>query len=128
MKIRENYTCPLEIVHDIIKGKWKTILIFQMREGRISFSNLHRSISGISQKMLLEQLHELKIFGLVDKETFPGYPLRVEYFLTERGKKMLDAIFIMQQVGIEYMVEHGLTDILDQKGICYTDIDSTSDN
>ncbi|AXU27453.1 transcriptional regulator [Clostridioides difficile] len=31
MKIRDEYTCPLEIVHDIIKGKWKTILIFELK-------------------------------------------------------------------------------------------------
>ena len=33
MKIRENYTCPLEIVHDFVRGKWKTILVFQLRNG-----------------------------------------------------------------------------------------------
>ena len=119
MKVRENYTCPLEIVHDIIKGKWKSILIFQMRNGRMSFSNLHHSINGISEKMLLEQIHELEEYGLMGKETYPGYPLKVEYYLTKRGEKMLEAVQIMQQIGIEYMVEHGQTEILKQKGICF---------
>lgn len=119
MKIRENYTCPLELVHDIIKGKWKTIIIFQLRNGICSFSELHHSIVGISQKMLLEQLHELKEFGLVDKNSYDGFPLRVEYYLAERGEKMLSAIRIMQEIGIEYMVEHDMTDFLDEKGICY---------
>lgn len=119
MKIRENYTCPLELVHDIIKGKWKTIIIFRLRNGICSFSELHHSIVGISQKMLLEQLHELKEFGLVDKNSYDGFPLRVEYYLTERGEKMLSAIRIMQEIGIEYMVEHDMTDFLDEKGICY---------
>ena len=59
MKLRESYTCPLELVHDIVKGKWKTIIIFQLRNGKCSFSKLHHSITGITQKMLLEQLHEL---------------------------------------------------------------------
>ena len=69
--------------------------------------------------MLLEQLQELKEFGLVDKNSYEGFPLKVEYFLTERGRKMLAAIKIMQDIGIEYMVEHGMTDFLDQKGISY---------
>lgn len=120
MKIRENYTCPLELVHDITKGKWKTIIIFQLRNGTCSFSELYHNISGISQKMLLEQLHELKEFGLVAKNTYDGFPLKVEYFLTERGEKMLAAIRIMQEIGIEYMVEHNMTDFLDEKGICYS--------
>ena len=119
MKIREDYTCPLEIVHDIIKAKWKTIIIFLMRSGSVSLSQLEKSIAGISQKMLLQQLNELRHFGLVDKENAPGYPLHVDYFLTERGKRILQAIEIMQDVGIDYMVEHHLTGILDQKGICY---------
>ena len=82
MKLRESYTCPLELVHDMIKGKWKTIIIFQLRNGKCSFSELHHSIAGIT-------------------------------------KKMLSAIKIMQEIGIDYMVGHGMTEILDEKGICY---------
>ena len=119
MKLREEYTCPLELVHDIIKGKWKTIIIFQLRNGKCSFSKLQHNIKGITQKMLLEQLYELKQFGLIDKKTYYGYPLKVEYFLTSQGEKMLLAVKIMQEIGINYMIENGMTDILDKKGICY---------
>ena len=108
MKIRDNYTCPLELVHDIMKGKWKTILLFQIRNGRMSFSQLLHSINGISEKMLLEQIRELRQYGLMDKETFWEYPLKVEYYLTERGEKMLTAVKIMQEIGREYMEEHVL--------------------
>lgn len=118
MKIREEYTCPLEIVHDIIKGKWKPIIIFQLRKGNLTLSQLEHSIEGINQKMLLEQLKELKEFGIVNKISSEGYPLHVEYFLTKRGVKMLDAVKIMQNIGIEYMIEHGQSDILEKKGIC----------
>ena len=108
MKIRKEYTCPLEIAHDILKGKWKPIILFQLRNGGMSLSNLQKSISGITQKMLLEQLKELKEFGIVDKKTFEGYPLKVEYYLTEyRGKKALEAVNIMQQIGIDYMANDG---------------------
>ena len=90
MKIREDYTCPLEIAHDIMKGKWKPIILFQLQRGAVSLSALERSIAGISQKMLLEQLKELQTFGLVDKTAFDGYPLRVEYSLTpDLGRRML---------------------------------------
>ena len=92
MKIRDDYTCPLEIVHDIIKGKWKTIILYQMKECPKGLSELEHEIEGINQKMLLEQLRELIQFGLVEKKTFDGYPLRVEYSITERrGKQMLEA-------------------------------------
>lgn len=111
MKVRKEYTCPLEIVHDILKGKWKTVIIWQLKYcGKVSLSQLERDIKGISQKMLLEQLKELKEFGIVDKKKFEGYPLKVEYFLTEdKGEKICKAIEIMQEVGREYINENKKT-------------------
>ena len=118
MKIREDYTCPLEIVNDIIKGKWKTIILYQMKDGPKGLSELEREIEGITQKMLLEQLRELIEFGLVEKKSYDGYPLRVEYSVTERrGQKMIEAITIMQMIGVDYMLEKGMTDALINKGI-----------
>lgn len=118
MKIRDEYTCPLEIVHDIVKGKWKTIILYQLKNGPQSLSELEKGIEGISQKMLLEQLRELIQFGLVEKKEFSGYPLHVEYSITaRRGMKMIEAISIMQLVGIDYMIDNGMEDVLVQKGI-----------
>ena len=118
MKIRDDYTCPLEIVHDIIKGKWKTIILYQLKDGPKGLAELEREIEGINQKMLLEQLRELILFGLVEKKSYDGYPLRVEYSVTEkRGQKMIEAITIMQMIGVDYMLEKGMTDVLLQKQI-----------
>ena len=119
MKIRDTYICPLELVHDMIRGKWKTIIVYQLQFGNASLSKLKRDIAGVSEKMLLQHLNELQSIGIVGKNSISGYPLRVEYYLTERGKKISKAVNIMQEVGIEYMVEQGQTDILDQKGIQY---------
>lgn len=118
MKIRNEYTCPLELTHDMIKGKWKPIILWRLRLGKMSLSKLEKDINGITQKMLLEQLKELIEFELVDKITYDGYPLKVEYFLTEdRGKKMLEALTIMQNIGIEFMLANGHENILKEKEI-----------
>ncbi len=53
MKIRTVYTCPLELTHDMIKGKWKPIILWRLRLGPTSLSKLERDIEGITQKMLL---------------------------------------------------------------------------
>lgn len=74
MKLRDEYTCPLELTHDMIKGKWKSIILWRLRIGPTSLSKLEKEINGINQKMLLEQLKELIEFGLVDKKTYKGYP------------------------------------------------------
>lgn len=119
MKVRETYTCPLELTHDMMKGKWKPIIVWRLRLGATSLAKLEKDIEGITQKMLLEQLKELKQFNIVDKHIFEGYPLRVEYFLTQdTGYKMLDALTIMQQIGIQYMKKHGMNDVLIEKGVC----------
>lgn len=107
MIIRNTPTCPLEYVHDIIKGKWKLVILWQINYNKkCSLSKLEKQINGISQKILLEQLNELRKFGLVDKYNYPGYPLKVEYFLTkDKGMKMIKAIEIMQELGTDYIDE-----------------------
>ena len=124
MKIREEFTCPLELIHDMIKGKWKPIILWRLRLGATSLSKLERDIDGITQKMLLEQLRELMDYGFVKKTTFEGYPLRVEYSLTEdMGEDILAALKIMQHIGIDYMKKNGMEHILEEKGVVpeYTD-------
>ena len=50
MKIRDVYTCPLELTHDMIKGKWKPIILWRLRLGNTSLSKLQHDIDGITQK------------------------------------------------------------------------------
>ncbi|HJG23162.1 helix-turn-helix transcriptional regulator [Enterococcus durans] len=102
MKRRKKYTCPLELVHDMIRGKWKPIILWRLRLGKTTLAQLQRDIEGISQKMLLEHLKELQMDGFVGKEVATGYPLKTDYFLTENyGKKILQALTIMQEIGRE---------------------------
>ena len=117
MRERVEYTCPLELTHDLIRGKWKPIILWQLGKKTCSLSELEKSILGISQKMLLQHLGELQQFGMICRKQFDGYPLRVEYSLTDRGKRMLEVVMIMQQVGIELMREDGKEDLLRAKGL-----------
>lgn len=117
MKMREEYTCPLELTHDAIRGKWKPIILWQLSNSPQSLSGLRRSITGITQKMLIQQLNELIQYGFIEKITFEGYPLKVEYHLSGRGKTIFQAITIMQEVGIEMMLEDHKEDLLKTKGL-----------
>lgn len=118
MKLREEFTCPLELVQDMIKGKWKPIILWRLRLGATSLSKLERDIEGITQKMLLEQLKELMDYGFVKKTTFEGYPLHVEYSLTaDMGEEILEALKIMQHIGIDYLKRNGMEHILIEKGV-----------
>ena len=118
MKLREEFTCPLELVQDMIKGKWKPIILWRLRLGPTSLAKLEKDIDGITQKMLLEHLKELIDYGFVEKKSFKGYPLHVEYSLTEKqGCELLKALKIMQQIGIDYLIGQGMRDVLIEKGI-----------
>ena len=76
MKLRQTFTCPLELTHDMLKGKWKPIILWRLRLGRTTLAQLERDIDGITQKMLLEHLKELAAFGFVDKEVSGATPSR----------------------------------------------------
>ena len=117
MKLRSEYTCPLELTHDIIRGKWKPIILWQLGKCATSLAKLEKDIVGIGQKMLLQHLDELQTFNIVKKKQFAGYPLRVEYSLTSRGKRMLDIVVSMQEIGIEIMKEDGKEAFLKEKGL-----------
>ncbi|WP_346911268.1 winged helix-turn-helix transcriptional regulator [Faecalicatena orotica] len=117
MKMRDSYTCPLELTHDIIRGKWKPIILWQLGKGAVSLSALQNDIAGIGQKMLLQHLGELQDFGMVQKEPYEGYPLKVEYSLTDKGRRMLSVITAMQEIGIELMKEDGKEEFLKNKGL-----------
>lgn len=117
MKLRNEYTCPLELTHDIIRGKWKPIILWQLGKRASSLAALQEGIEGIGQKMLLQHLAELQDFDMVQKKQFNGYPLKVEYSLTEKGKQMLDVVIAMQKIGIELMKEDGKEDFLREKGL-----------
>ena len=74
MKLREEFTCPLELVHDMIKGKWKPIILWRLRLVATSLAKLEKDIDGITQKMLLEHLKELM-------DLWRRKPLRVIRFM-----------------------------------------------
>ena len=67
MKIRDDYTCPLEIVHDMVKGKWKTIILYQLKDGPMGLSELEHAIEGINQKIKTLRRHG---YGYPDDEYF----------------------------------------------------------
>ncbi|MDR2522312.1 MAG: helix-turn-helix transcriptional regulator [Synergistaceae bacterium] len=94
MKHRE-YECPLTLALEIIRGKWKTLVMYHLRHGTLRTGEIKRRIPGITQKMLTQQLRELERDGLVIRKTFDTVPPRVEYSLTELGvmaKPILEAM------------------------------------
>lgn len=85
----------------MIAGKWKPIIIWRLRSGNQRLSQLNKDIAGVNQKMLIQNLSELIECGIVGKISYEGYPLRVEYFLTEIGWRYSEGLKIFQEIGME---------------------------
>jgi len=76
-------------VLDRVGDKWSVLVVARLTGGRQRFSELRRSIEGISQRMLTHTLKALERDGLVTRTVFPTIPPKVEYELTDLGRTLL---------------------------------------
>lgn len=77
----------------MLEGRWKMVIVFHLfARGVLRFSGLEKSIPGVSQKMLIQQLRELERDGIVSRTVYPQVPPKVEYTLTKWGQAMCPAL------------------------------------
>jgi DNA-binding HxlR family transcriptional regulator len=91
--------CPAEFTLAMIGGRWKIPLLFHLASGAKRFSELSRALTGVSQKMLTQQLREMERNGLVERKVYAQVPPKVEYALTELGKSLQPVVDAMCQWG-----------------------------
>ena len=96
-------TCPVCATADIICGKWTILVIRDLAEGRSRFCELERSLAGISPRTLSLRLRALEEQGIVERQTFPEVPPRVEYSLTPKGEAIVPLIEDMRRYGREWL-------------------------
>src|SRR5690349_3386469 len=93
--------CPAEYTLRLIDGRWKIPLIFHLLPGAKRFSELLRALSGITQKMLTQQLREMERDGIVRRTVYPQVPPKVEYSLTPRGETLKPVVNAMCRWGLQ---------------------------
>ena len=98
----EEYDCPVVTAIEVIGGKWKVIILYQLRSKTLRFGELKRMIPKITQKMLSKQLRELEKDKLLTRKVYAEVPPRVEYTCTELSKKLDTALDILCAWGAEY--------------------------
>jgi DNA-binding HxlR family transcriptional regulator len=92
-------TCPVCRTAEIVCGKWTLLVIRDLAEGRSRFCELERSLAGISPRTLSLRLRALEEEGIVERQTFPEVPPRVEYVLTDKGRALVPLIEDMRAYG-----------------------------
>src|SRR6185312_2609779 len=103
-----NDTCPVCRTAEIVCGKWTLLVIRDLAEGRSRFCELERSLAGISPRTLSLRLRALEEEGVVERQTFPEVPPRVEYALTDKGRALVPLIEDMRAYGLQWLGCDGL--------------------
>ena len=97
--------CPTETALSVMGGKWKGMILFYLSDGTKRYNELKRLIPDITQRMLTKQLRDLETDGIIHREVYPVVPPKVEYSLTESGKKLKPIISGLRDWGEGYLKE-----------------------
>jgi len=84
----EAYRCGLDAVLDVVGGKWKALILWELEDGPRRTGELRRRVEGISEKVLIQQLRDLEGAGLIHREQYNAVPPKVEYSLTAFGDSL----------------------------------------
>lgn len=98
-KIPLNLNCGLDLIGEVLYGKWKVRLLWFINEGHKRPSELQRKIPDASRRVLNMQLKELEQHELITKVIYPVMPPKVEYSLTDFGKTLIPIIAALGQWG-----------------------------
>ena len=97
----KEYYCSLELAMDLIGGKWKSMMLFHLKDGAMRSGDLQRSLRGIANKMFTQTARELETDGLIERKVYPVVPPKVEYKLSEKGKSVLPIVLQLAEWGIK---------------------------
>jgi DNA-binding HxlR family transcriptional regulator len=98
-KLALNLNCGLDLIAEVLYGKWKIRLLYFINQGHQRPSELQRKIPESSRRMLNIQLNELEAHELIAKVIYPVLPPKVEYSLTDFGKTLIPVIAALGQWG-----------------------------
>jgi DNA-binding HxlR family transcriptional regulator len=112
-------TCEVETTLKVIGGRWKVLIIRELMAGIKRFGQLQRSLPGITQKMLTQQLREMEEDGIIHREVYPQIPPKVEYSLTPLGETLQPILYAMHEWAVQRFAQtnNNKTEIISQNGL-----------
>ena len=94
--------CPVATTVNLIGSKWKLLILRNLMERPWRFNELHRSLDGISQKVLTDSLRTMEADGIITRTVYPEVPPRVEYALSDLGESLRPVLHSMENWGNAY--------------------------
>jgi DNA-binding HxlR family transcriptional regulator len=95
--------CPVKITIEIIGGKWKPAILYLIQNEITRFGEMHKTLLGISKRMLTTHLRELEADGVINRKVFAEVPPKVIYSLTDLGKTVIPVLTAMANWGEKYL-------------------------
>ena len=106
----DSYGCPVARTAQIMGNKWTPLIVRDLVIGQRRFSELERSLHGISAKTLSERLKRLEEAHVLERRCFAEVPPRVEYSLTDKGHALLPVIESMREFGLHWLSDEDCDD------------------
>ena len=97
--------CPYATAQSLISGKWAVLILMYLEDGPVRFNELLRKMPKMTHATLSVQLKDLEAYGLISRKQYDGIPAKVEYSMTEIGKKFHPVIAAMETWGKEYIAQ-----------------------
>ena len=101
--------CPVATTGALIGNKWKLLILRNLLVRPWRFNELHKSIDGISQKVLTENLRSMERDGIIIRTVYQEIPPKVEYALSELGESMRPIIKSLELWGTNYLHDKGVS-------------------
>jgi DNA-binding HxlR family transcriptional regulator len=102
---RTKDNCPVCATAEVVCQKWTLLIVRDLAAGRSRFCELERSLAGISPRTLSLRLRALEEHGIIERQTYPEVPPRVEYTLTPMGRGLMPLVEDMRRFGREWLVD-----------------------
>jgi len=104
-KTPEDLDCGISVFMKVLGAKWKPCILAAIHAGYKRPSELHRQLKPATPRVIDMQLSELEAFGIVSKQVYQGFPLRVDYSLTMMGRSLIPIIETMDNWGYTHATQ-----------------------
>lgn len=103
----KEYPCCTSLTMGIIGGKWKTVILYHLMNGKLRYNELRKTMPTVTERTLSIQLQQLQEDGVIERKVYSEKPpLKVEYTLTEFGKTLIPLLQSIADWGIHAMKTH----------------------